>query len=741
MSLLDFTQPGSDPNNPNTFIQTPDQVARMRALAQTLGQEGSSTAPIQSGWQGAANLAKALTGVGENWKANRTQQAGMSQAAANLAAATGAAPAPPALAAALGGGQPQPGAPGNPALATALGAPPNANIDPRAAGGAPMTQPPQTAPLAPGPAMPAGAGQASPLAGLNSDARGMRNNNPGNLESNSWTQGLPGYVGTDGRFAIFNSPAAGQAALDRNLQGYGSKGINTPLAIASTWAPGSEAGNDPSSYGGAISQALGVGLHDPVNMADPATRAKIGQAIALVENGPARSGASPAVAAIGAATGGQSSPAQAAGAIPAPGGPQGAGAAASAPAPSQAPGGFHPNVQALLNVLSDPWSTPAQQQVATAMLQSQLPTPPTFGVIGKDAITGNEQYGWISPKTQTVTPANPGASAGGGAGGPALPAPGAAPAGGAAPGAMPGAASGAPAPAPSPVPGGVPPVASAVNMGAANGMTPQGATYLNGLEAQGGSGAVVARQARAIINGQAPLPEANAATKPVDVAIRDAVFRAAPEFSSSVAKARSDMVTQFGDKTSPTSAGGMIVSANAALHHLSALADSADQLGNVGSPGVNWLKNEGRWAIAGNPALQAYDLNKQALAEEIGKMYKGGTPAESEIRAMVSSLSPSMTPAEQSAVFSKISTLLQGKTTELQRQWQSAFGANSSYPVIGDEAQGVIKRFSSPGGAPGIPAAASAPVATVKTPDDVKHLPSGTRFLIPDGSGRIGVAP
>jgi hypothetical protein len=56
-------------------------------------------------------------------------------------------------------------------------------------------------------------------------------------------------------------------------------------------------------------------------------------------------------------------------------------------------------------------------------------------------------------------------------------------------------------------------------------------------------------------------------------------------------------------------------------------------------------------------------------------------------------------------------------------------------------------------GAPGVvaPAAEAAPavpaqsptrvVNTVKTPEDVKALPSGTRFLIPDGSGRIGVAP
>ena len=122
------------------------------------------------------------------------------------------------------------------------------------------------------------------FAGLNPAARGMRNNNPGNLEANDWTSKLPGYQGSDGRFAIFDTPQHGAAALDQNLAGYGSKGVNTPLAIASRWAPDSD-NNDPNSYGAQIAKSLGVGLNDKVDMSDPATRNKITQAIGLVENG------------------------------------------------------------------------------------------------------------------------------------------------------------------------------------------------------------------------------------------------------------------------------------------------------------------------------------------------------------------------------------------------------------------------------------------------------------------------
>jgi hypothetical protein len=130
--------------------------------------------------------------------------------------------------------------------------------------------------------------QTTMFGGLNAGARGMRNNNPGNLVANDWTASLPGYKGSDGRFAIFDTPQHGALALDQNLAHYGTRGINTPLAIASTWAPASD-NNNPSSYGAQIAKGLGVGLNDNININDPAIRAKVAQAIGLVENGPGKS--------------------------------------------------------------------------------------------------------------------------------------------------------------------------------------------------------------------------------------------------------------------------------------------------------------------------------------------------------------------------------------------------------------------------------------------------------------------
>lgn len=115
-------------------------------------------------------------------------------------------------------------------------------------------------------------------------------NNPGNLENNSWTQSLPGYTGSKGRFATFATPEQGAAALDRNLQSYGAKGINTPLQITSTWAPKGDGKNDPVAYASVIAKNLGIGINDPIDLRDPAQRQKIGQSIAQVEGNTATSG-------------------------------------------------------------------------------------------------------------------------------------------------------------------------------------------------------------------------------------------------------------------------------------------------------------------------------------------------------------------------------------------------------------------------------------------------------------------
>lgn len=112
--------------------------------------------------------------------------------------------------------------------------------------------------------------------------RGIRNNNPLNIENGNFTQSQPGYVGSDGRFARFDSPDAGMTAANRLLDTYQNKyGLNTPAGIIGRWAPAAD-GNNVSAYASTVAKQIGINPNDPIT---PELRPKLIAAMAQYENG------------------------------------------------------------------------------------------------------------------------------------------------------------------------------------------------------------------------------------------------------------------------------------------------------------------------------------------------------------------------------------------------------------------------------------------------------------------------
>ncbi|MGF1855337.1 structural protein [Vibrio anguillarum] len=92
--------------------------------------------------------------------------------------------------------------------------------------------------------------------------RGIRNNNPANIEDN----GTPwrGRMGNDGRFIIFDSPVNGIRALARILNTYKAKhGLNTIEGIINRFAPPVE--NDTNSYIAHAEKVVGVPRNMPLS--------------------------------------------------------------------------------------------------------------------------------------------------------------------------------------------------------------------------------------------------------------------------------------------------------------------------------------------------------------------------------------------------------------------------------------------------------------------------------------------
>lgn len=98
----------------------------------------------------------------------------------------------------------------------------------------------------------------NPFSGLDMTTapRGIRNNNPGNLDYIPPPHNWDGQVGSDGRFGIYDSAAYGVRAMSKQLQLDYSRGAVTIDDLISEWAPPGE--NNTEAYIAAVSLSAGI---------------------------------------------------------------------------------------------------------------------------------------------------------------------------------------------------------------------------------------------------------------------------------------------------------------------------------------------------------------------------------------------------------------------------------------------------------------------------------------------------
>lgn len=109
--------------------------------------------------------------------------------------------------------------------------------------------------------------------------RGIRNNNPGNIDynpRNQWQGQLDHDPLIERRFARFDTPENGIRALAKLILAYrgkdgmpnvGAAGIDTVREIINRWAPGHE--NDTDAYIRAVAARLKVAADAPLNVRSP----------------------------------------------------------------------------------------------------------------------------------------------------------------------------------------------------------------------------------------------------------------------------------------------------------------------------------------------------------------------------------------------------------------------------------------------------------------------------------------
>lgn len=109
--------------------------------------------------------------------------------------------------------------------------------------------------------------------------RGLRNNNPGNIESTNGKYG-PEVQGKDPRFANYATPEQGLSAMNQLLDKHNGESLTK---IIGRYAPPNE--NNTSNYINTLSKSTGLKPNDPVDMSNPQTKAAIMKGIIQIENG------------------------------------------------------------------------------------------------------------------------------------------------------------------------------------------------------------------------------------------------------------------------------------------------------------------------------------------------------------------------------------------------------------------------------------------------------------------------
>ena len=127
-----------------------------------------------------------------------------------------------------------------------------------------------------------------------SGVRGIRNNNPGNIEF--YNQPGASIENKGGRFAQFSTPEQGINAMSKQLDLYYTgksrnvtKPINTIQDIITTWAPPKnkkgQVENNTAAYIAAVAKSMGVSPTAKLNLGDPNTKAALMSAMITQENG------------------------------------------------------------------------------------------------------------------------------------------------------------------------------------------------------------------------------------------------------------------------------------------------------------------------------------------------------------------------------------------------------------------------------------------------------------------------
>ncbi|SEO74353.1 hypothetical protein SAMN02800692_1852 [Luteibacter sp. UNC138MFCol5.1] len=213
--------------------------------------------------------------------------------------------------------------------------------------------------------------------------------------------------------------------------------------------------------------------------------------------------------------------------------------------------------------------------------------------------------------------------------------------------------------------------------------TPNGDDFLKSLPSD--------RQAvvRAVVEGRYPVPTGKAATSPWWQSIVQDAQQVDPTFEAGSYQARAASRKDF---TSGTTAKN-ITALNTAAHHLDQLLEQGKRLNNSRFPTWNKLANSVGSAV-GKDAVNNYNLNADAVADELAKVFAGSGGALADREQIRSRLDASLSPQQQEGFGRTAANLIEGRLAGLQAQLDQGLGYGSkSIQLVSPESQNLFNKF------------------------------------------------
>lgn len=173
---------------------------------------------------------------------------------------------------------------------------------------------------------------------------------------------------------------------------------------------------------------------------------------------------------------------------------------------------------------------------------------------------------------------------------------------------------------------------------------------------------------------------------------------------------------------------------NTVAGHLGNLAKSADALENSSFPILNQARNLYR-QNTGDPRVDKFNTDKQAVSNELSKAYRGGHVTEGDVREWQSNINAAKAPPQLKSVIGEFNDLLMSKRQALEDGYRSSMGKAplpSEFTSVSDHSREVFNRVAAWSQGAKEPAAGPTPAAAPPIAG-AKLAPDG-KYYIPDPS-------